>query len=145
MIYLCLVLFLFFCWAFYQNFYSILNLLIILEGIILRIIVFNYSCSLILYARGFIMLLLLTFAACEAALGLSILVRFLRVRRNNQLSNMSSTNWFAKNSCYWEYKVTSYTPKNFYLMKWGFYFRITSYITNFDRFFFINTLYIWYF
>lgn len=136
---------LFFCWSFYRNFYSVLNLLIILEAIILRLIIFNYSCRLTLSHRSYIILLLLTFAACEAALGLSILVRFLRVRRNNILSNINSTNWFAKNSCNWKNKFTSNPFKNLYLMKWWFYFRYTSCITNFNRFFFIYTLHFWYF
>nr|QNV12008.1 NADH dehydrogenase subunit 4L [Galba truncatula] len=70
-----------------------LNLLIILEAMMISLILFNYSCSLTLSCSSYMMLLLLTFAACEAALGLSILVSFLRVRSNNMLSNMNSTNW----------------------------------------------------
>nr|WRQ18381.1 NADH dehydrogenase subunit 4L [Austropeplea brazieri] len=89
---------LFFCFAFFRNFYFILNLLIVLEAMMLSLIMFSFCSNLIFYASGYMMLILLTFAACEAALGLSILVSFLRVRGNNYMSNMISTNWFAKNS-----------------------------------------------
>nr|YP_009660832.1 NADH dehydrogenase subunit 4L [Pseudosuccinea columella]QCT09596.1 NADH dehydrogenase subunit 4L [Pseudosuccinea columella] len=93
MMQLSLLFVLFFCLTFYRNFYYILNLLIILEAMMLSLIIFNYSCSLMLFSSNYTMLILLTFAACEAALGLSILVSFLRVRSNNFLSSMNSTNW----------------------------------------------------
>nr|QNV11813.1 NADH dehydrogenase subunit 4L [Peregriana peregra] len=69
-----------------------LNLLIILEAMMLSLIMFNF-CLNLTFSSEFLMLILLTFAACEAALGLSILVSFLRVRGNNFLSSITSTNW----------------------------------------------------
>lgn len=136
---------LFFCLTFYRNFYYILNLLIILEAIILTLIMFNFCSNLIFFSTRYIILILLTLAACEAALGLSLLVRFLRVRGNNYISNITSTNWFAKNSYCWKYKCFTNPYKNFYLMKWWLNFRVTIRCTNFNRVFFINTLYIRYY
>lgn len=145
MLQLSFVFVLFFCLTFFRNFYYILNLLIILEAIILRLIIFNFCSRIIFFSSGFLILVLLTLAACEAALGLSILVNFLRLRRNNFLGNMSSTNWFAKNSCCWKYKFFTNPYKNFYLMEWRFYFRVIIRSTNFDRVFLIYTLHIRYY
>lgn len=145
MLQLSFVFVLFFCLTFFRNFYYILNLLIILEAIILRLIIFNFCSRIIFFSSGFLILVLLTLAACEAALGLAILVNFLRLRRNNFLGNMSSTNWFAKNSCCWKYKFFTNPYKNFYLMEWGFYFRVIIRGTNFDRVFLIYTLHIRYY
>nr|UKB93161.1 NADH dehydrogenase subunit 4L [Lymnaea stagnalis] len=83
----------FLVWTFYRNYYYILNLLIILEALMLSVILFSYNFNTTLYTSNFMFLLLLTFAACEAALGLSLLVSFLRVRSSNFLSSMGSTNW----------------------------------------------------
>lgn len=135
---------LFFCLTFFRNFYYILNLLIILEAIILSLIMFNF-CLNLTFSREFLILILLTFAACEAALGLSILVRFLRVRGNNFLSRITSTNWFAKNTCCWKDIFFTHPYKYLYLVKWGFYFRDTARYTNFNGVFFINTLYVRYY
>nr|AJJ48393.1 NADH dehydrogenase subunit 4L [Radix sp. MOTU3] len=135
---------LFFCLTFFRNFYYILNLLIILEAMMLSLIMFNFCLNLI-YSSEFLMLILLTFAACEAALGLSILVSFLRVRGNNFLSSITSTNWFAKNTCCWKDIFFTYPDKYLYLVKWGFYSSDTTSYTNFNGFFFINTLYVSYY
>nr|YP_010043019.1 NADH dehydrogenase subunit 4L [Ampullaceana lagotis]QPC56784.1 NADH dehydrogenase subunit 4L [Ampullaceana lagotis] len=136
---------LFFSLTFFRNFYYILNLLIILEAMMLSLIMFNFCSSIIFFSSSFLMLVLLTLAACEAALGLSILVNFLRLRSNNFLGNMNTTNWFAKNSCCWKYKFTTNSYKNFDLMEWGFYFSIIISDTDFNSFFFIYTLYISYY
>lgn len=71
----------------------VLNLLIILEGLILISIVFS------LYFLGCIenktiLILILTFAACEAAIGLSILISFIRIRRNSYIKSLSINSWF---------------------------------------------------
>nr|YP_006665694.1 NADH dehydrogenase subunit 4L [Galba pervia]AEO51214.1 NADH dehydrogenase subunit 4L [Galba pervia] len=136
---------LFFCLTFYRNFYYILNLLIILEAMMLTLIMFNFCSNLIFFSTSYMMLILLTLAASEAALGLSLLVSFLRVRGNNYLLNMTSTNWFAKNSYCWKYNCFTNPYKNFYLMKWWFNFSVTISYTNFNSFFSINTLYISYY
>nr|YP_010121338.1 NADH dehydrogenase subunit 4L [Ceratodoris hiroi]QRC77953.1 NADH dehydrogenase subunit 4L [Ceratodoris hiroi] len=73
----------------------ILILLISLEALMLSLLVFLFSFSLI-YTSGFHMfLILLTFAACEAALGLGLLVSILRVRGNDYVSSVSTLNFYA--------------------------------------------------
>nr|YP_009122504.1 NADH dehydrogenase subunit 4L [Radix auricularia]AJJ48419.1 NADH dehydrogenase subunit 4L [Radix auricularia] len=144
MLQLSFVFVLFFCLTFFRNFYYILNLLIILEAMMLSLIMFNFCSSIIFFSSGFLMLVLLTLAACEAALGLSILVNFLRLRSNNFLGNMSSTNWFAKNSCCSKYKFFTNPYKNFYLVEWSFYFSVIISNTNFDSVFLVYTLYVGY-
>lgn len=70
-------------------------LLIRLEALILRLLVF-YLGFFILHGRIFkFFLALLTLAACEAALGLSILVRVLRVRGNDLVLSFNSLNFYA--------------------------------------------------
>nr|YP_010883660.1 NADH dehydrogenase subunit 4L [Carychium tridentatum]ANC96336.1 NADH dehydrogenase subunit 4L [Carychium tridentatum]WIV81376.1 NADH dehydrogenase subunit 4l [Carychium tridentatum] len=101
MIYFLGVLLCLFSWAFIIQQGHILNLLIILEAMILSILVSYYFCSLILSMSGAMFLMMLTFAACEAAFGLSLLVSFLRLRGNDLIENMTSGNWFAKNSWNW--------------------------------------------
>nr|AJJ48406.1 NADH dehydrogenase subunit 4L [Radix sp. MOTU5] len=110
----------------------------------LSLIMFSF-CSNLIFSSSFLMLILLTFAACEAALGLSILVSFLRVRGNNFLGSMTSTNWFAKNTSCWKNFFFTHSYKNFYLMKWSIYFSFIISYTNFDWVFFIYTLHIWYY
>jgi len=73
----------------------ILILLISLEALILRLLTFIFSFSLI-YRSGFhLFLILLTFAACEAALGLGLLVSVLRVRGNDYVNSISSLNFYV--------------------------------------------------
>lgn len=74
-----------------------LSLLITLEAIMLSILLF--TCGLFsFYSRShtFWFLCLLTLAACEAAIGLSLLVRILRVRGRDQTSFLSTNIFFAK-------------------------------------------------
>nr|ABJ55879.1 NADH dehydrogenase subunit 4L [Sagaminopteron nigropunctatum] len=69
-----------------------LSLLISLEALMLSMLMFIFSflCS---YSDPYWMLVLLTMAACEAALGLSLLVSLLRVR-GNDLSSLMSNNMY---------------------------------------------------
>lgn len=80
----------------------VLNLLIRLEAVILRVLVFYYFVSVAYLGRSHIFLILLTLAACEAAIGLSLLVGLLRVRGNDLVRSLNTTSWFAKNSCCWK-------------------------------------------
>lgn len=72
-----------------------LNLLIRLEAVMLCLLLFSYSISVILGVRSHLFLILLTFAACEAALGLSLLIRILRLRGNDLVVALSSLRFFA--------------------------------------------------
>nr|YP_004934887.1 NADH dehydrogenase subunit 4L [Ovatella vulcani]AEQ93843.1 NADH dehydrogenase subunit 4L [Ovatella vulcani] len=83
----------FFIWTFTQHRSHVLNLLIILEAAMLSVLVFYYLMSVLCSSSGVMFLLLLTFAACEAALGLSLLVSVLRLRGNDLMSSLSSTSW----------------------------------------------------
>lgn len=71
----------------------VLNLLIILEGLILISIVFSFY-FLGCIENKTILILILTFAACEAALGLSMLISFIRIRRNSYIKSLSINSWF---------------------------------------------------
>nr|YP_009498361.1 NADH dehydrogenase subunit 4L [Biomphalaria sudanica]AWK49472.1 NADH dehydrogenase subunit 4L [Biomphalaria sudanica] len=73
----------------------ILNSLIILEGMMLMSMVFMVFSLMSSYESMYMFLMVLTFAACEAAMGLSLLVSFLRLRGNNMLIALVH---FAKNS-----------------------------------------------
>nr|YP_010429299.1 NADH dehydrogenase subunit 4L [Goniobranchus leopardus]USQ67478.1 NADH dehydrogenase subunit 4L [Goniobranchus leopardus] len=71
----------------------ILILLISLEALMLSLLVFLLSFSF-LYGTSFhLFLVLLTFAACEAALGLALLVSILRLRGNDYVMSFSSLNF----------------------------------------------------
>nr|YP_010239427.1 NADH dehydrogenase subunit 4L [Haloa japonica]QTF74797.1 NADH dehydrogenase subunit 4L [Haloa japonica] len=76
----------------------ILSLLISLEALMLSLLLFlfgftsNYSSGL------FWFLVLLTLAACEAALGLSLLVSMLRLRGNDFINTLSSNIFFCVSS-----------------------------------------------
>nr|YP_004935044.1 NADH dehydrogenase subunit 4L [Siphonaria gigas]AEQ93909.1 NADH dehydrogenase subunit 4L [Siphonaria gigas] len=73
-----------------------LSLLIALEGIMLSLLVFTYYVSVtVLGGSSPAFLVLLTYAACEAALGLSLLVSILRLRGNDLVKSFSSVNFFA--------------------------------------------------
>jgi len=70
-----------------------LILLIRLEALMLSLLIFMISFSFI-YSTGFhLFLVLLTFAACEAALGLALLVRLLRIRGNDYVISLTSLNF----------------------------------------------------
>nr|YP_009378963.1 NADH dehydrogenase subunit 4L [Nembrotha kubaryana]ARI43837.1 NADH dehydrogenase subunit 4L [Nembrotha kubaryana] len=71
----------------------ILMVLISLEALMLSLLMFLISFSF-MYSSGFhLFLILLTFAACEAALGLALLVSLLRVRGNDYVLSFSSLNF----------------------------------------------------
>lgn len=71
----------------------VLRVLIRLEGLILRLLLLFFG-RLRLMGRGIhFFLVLLCFAACEAALGLGLLVRILRLRRNDYVSSLRSLNF----------------------------------------------------
>nr|YP_010574748.1 NADH dehydrogenase subunit 4L [Doris odhneri]UZI00319.1 NADH dehydrogenase subunit 4L [Doris odhneri] len=73
----------------------ILILLISLEAMMLSLLTFILSFSFV-YSTGFhFFLILLTFAACEAALGLALLVSILRLRGNDYVTSFSSMNFYA--------------------------------------------------
>ena len=72
-----------------------LRILIRLEALILRLLVILFGCLRLSRINMHFFLLLLTFAACEAALGLSLLVRVLRVRRNDYVYSFSSINFYV--------------------------------------------------
>nr|YP_009462879.1 NADH dehydrogenase subunit 4L [Biomphalaria straminea]AUW35077.1 NADH dehydrogenase subunit 4L [Biomphalaria straminea] len=87
------VCFLIFSYLFNKKY--ILSSLIILEAMMLMSMVFMIFSLNNLYESMYMFLMILTFAACEAALGLSLLVSFLRLRGNNLLKSIVH---FAKNS-----------------------------------------------
>nr|YP_009271539.1 NADH dehydrogenase subunit 4L [Hypselodoris festiva]ANX10019.1 NADH dehydrogenase subunit 4L [Hypselodoris festiva] len=71
----------------------ILALLISLEALMLSLLVFLFSFSMLFGSSFHIFLILLTFAACEAALGLGLLVSLLRVRGNDYVMSLSTLNF----------------------------------------------------
>nr|YP_010833236.1 NADH dehydrogenase subunit 4L [Philine kinglipini]WFG53983.1 NADH dehydrogenase subunit 4L [Philine kinglipini] len=74
-----------------------LSLLITLEAMMLSMLLFTCSFfSLYSSVHSFWFLCLLTLAACEAAMGLSLLVSILRVRGSDQTSFLSMNMFFAK-------------------------------------------------
>nr|YP_010574489.1 NADH dehydrogenase subunit 4L [Onchidium reevesii]ADZ61658.1 NADH dehydrogenase subunit 4L [Onchidium reevesii]UZH97730.1 NADH dehydrogenase subunit 4L [Onchidium reevesii] len=87
------VLLLFFVWAFSRQRFHILSLLVSLEAVMLSVLVFFYSLSLLYSFTSHLFLMLLVFAACEAAFGLSLLVSLLRLRGVDLISSMSSAGW----------------------------------------------------
>nr|ABL09064.1 NADH dehydrogenase subunit 4L [Odontoglaja guamensis] len=66
-----------------------LNLLICLEAMMLSLLVFSFS-VLMNFSETYWFLVLLAFAASEAAIGLSILVSLMRIRGSDLMSIMSS-------------------------------------------------------
>ena len=93
----------------YQN--HTLNLLISLEALMLSLLLFTYSVFMLLGTSAHLFLVLLTFAACEAALGLSLLVSILRIRGNDSIISLRSMIFFAQNtsnkSCRKSFKITN--------------------------------------
>nr|YP_010970161.1 NADH dehydrogenase subunit 4L [Phyllidiella hageni]WNR50672.1 NADH dehydrogenase subunit 4L [Phyllidiella hageni]WNR50685.1 NADH dehydrogenase subunit 4L [Phyllidiella hageni]WNR50698.1 NADH dehydrogenase subunit 4L [Phyllidiella hageni] len=73
----------------------ILILLISLEALMLSLLVFIFSTCLIFNMSYSMFLVLLTFAACEAALGLSLLVSILRLRSNDFVMSFNSMKFYA--------------------------------------------------
>lgn len=130
------------CYSFFFNRFYILNSLIILEMVILLcIIVIVFSLGVIIETK-YLFLIILCFAACEAAIGLSLLVRFIRLRGNNLIRRLALNTFFAKNS--WNSFFTK-TNQYFYLVKWWFNSRCTFNNTDFNWFVFINTLHFRYY
>nr|YP_010837458.1 NADH dehydrogenase subunit 4L [Doto coronata]WGC93423.1 NADH dehydrogenase subunit 4L [Doto coronata] len=75
--------------------FRMLSVLISLEALMLSLLLFLFS---YLSVSGSVMhyfLVLLTFAACEAALGLSLLVSVLRLRGNDYVSSFSSLKFYV--------------------------------------------------
>nr|YP_009628531.1 NADH dehydrogenase subunit 4L [Bullacta caurina]QBX88145.1 NADH dehydrogenase subunit 4L [Bullacta caurina] len=79
--------------ALYQT--HVLSLLISLEALMLSLLFFTFSFLSCYTVSLFWFLVVLTFAACEAALGLSLLVSMLRLRGNDYITTMSSNMFFA--------------------------------------------------
>jgi len=71
----------------YKHFLSIL---LSLEGITIRIFIILFCVSNRISFRGEICLILLTLGACEARLGLSVLVSIVRVKGNDYVFRFSS-------------------------------------------------------
>ena len=74
-----------------------LNLLLRLEAIILSLLVLIYTFSCLRGCPTQSFLVLLTFAACEAALGLSLLVRILRLWGNDYVGSFGSIQFYCIN------------------------------------------------
>nr|YP_010994947.1 NADH dehydrogenase subunit 4L [Polypylis sp. TS-2018]WOZ13955.1 NADH dehydrogenase subunit 4L [Polypylis sp. TS-2018] len=80
-------------YSFLFNSKYILNSLIILEMIMLFSMVFMlFSFNLIMMSK-YMFLVVMTFIACEAALGLSMLISFVRLRGNNMINSLSMNCW----------------------------------------------------
>nr|YP_003495116.1 NADH dehydrogenase subunit 4L [Platevindex mortoni]ADD37171.1 NADH dehydrogenase subunit 4L [Platevindex mortoni]UZH97743.1 NADH dehydrogenase subunit 4L [Platevindex mortoni] len=93
LVYVSTVLLLFFVWTFSRQRYHILSLLVCLEAVMLSVLVFFYSLSLLYSFSSHLFLMLLVFAACEAAFGLSLLISLLRLRGVDLINAMSSAGW----------------------------------------------------
>nr|UBU97371.1 NADH dehydrogenase subunit 4L [Asteronotus hepaticus] len=72
-----------------------LILLISLEALMLSLLTFMFSFILMYSSSYHLFLVLLTFAACEASLGLALLVSILRLRSNDFVTSFSSMNFYA--------------------------------------------------
>nr|WBV77014.1 NADH dehydrogenase subunit 4L [Phestilla sp. CUS-2023] len=72
-----------------------LSILISLEGLMLSLLMFLFGSLIFLGQSSFYFLILLTFAACEAALGLSLLVSVLRLRGNDYINTFSSLKFYV--------------------------------------------------
>nr|YP_010415435.1 NADH dehydrogenase subunit 4L [Elysia atroviridis]USC52126.1 NADH dehydrogenase subunit 4L [Elysia atroviridis] len=67
-----------------------LNILLSLEAIMLSLLVVLYTFNSFNGSPSYSFLVLLTFAACEAALGLSLLVSMLRLWGNDYINSLGS-------------------------------------------------------
>nr|QLY89843.1 NADH dehydrogenase subunit 4L [Bathyomphalus contortus] len=79
--------------TFVKNSKYILNSLIILEAIMLFSMVFMIVSLSWILESNYMFIMLMTFMACEAALGLSLLVTFVRLRGNNLINSLSINCW----------------------------------------------------
>nr|YP_010273929.1 NADH dehydrogenase subunit 4L [Bulinus truncatus]QYJ56632.1 NADH dehydrogenase subunit 4L [Bulinus truncatus] len=84
------------CYLFFFNNSYILSSLIILEMIMLLSMVFMIFSLGVIMESKYLFLLVLTFSACEASMGLSLLVSFMRLRGNNLMMSLSLNSWYAK-------------------------------------------------
>nr|YP_009408801.1 NADH dehydrogenase subunit 4L [Deroceras reticulatum]ASL05736.1 NADH dehydrogenase subunit 4L [Deroceras reticulatum] len=82
--------------AFIFNSAHIMALLLLLESMMLILMCYFFFILIELGSDPFMFLLMLTLGACEAALGLSVLVSLMRFHGNDQLSSVLSVKWFAK-------------------------------------------------
>nr|YP_009349232.1 NADH dehydrogenase subunit 4L [Sakuraeolis japonica]APZ75717.1 NADH dehydrogenase subunit 4L [Sakuraeolis japonica] len=71
----------------------VLSVLISLEGLMLSLLLLFFSSLTLMGTSKHFFLVLLTFAACEAALGLSLLVSVIRLRSNDYVASLSSLNF----------------------------------------------------
>nr|WRW10868.1 NADH dehydrogenase subunit 4L [Melampus sincaporensis] len=71
----------------------VLSMLISLEGAMLSLLSYYYFFSAGVLSSSSLFLLLLTFAACEAALGLSVLVSFMRLHGSDLVGAFSTAKW----------------------------------------------------
>nr|YP_001816803.1 NADH dehydrogenase subunit 4L [Elysia chlorotica]ACB70182.1 NADH dehydrogenase subunit 4L [Elysia chlorotica] len=74
-----------------------LNILLSLEAIMLSLLVILYSFNSFSGEATYSFLILLTFAACEAALGLSLLVSMLRLWGNDYVNSLGSMKFYCMN------------------------------------------------
>nr|YP_009408654.1 NADH dehydrogenase subunit 4L [Elysia cornigera]ANP26521.1 NADH dehydrogenase subunit 4L [Elysia cornigera] len=74
-----------------------LNILLSLEAVMLSILIILYTYSSFSGAPSFSFLVLLTFAACEAALGLSLMVSMLRLWGNDYINSLGSMKFYCMN------------------------------------------------
>nr|YP_009136669.1 NADH dehydrogenase subunit 4L [Melibe leonina]AKE07274.1 NADH dehydrogenase subunit 4L [Melibe leonina] len=73
----------------------LLSVLISLEALMLCLLGLLFGTLTYLGESMHYFLILLTFAACEAALGLSLLVSILRLRSNDYVSSFSSLKYYV--------------------------------------------------
>lgn len=81
--------------SFVFNKSHIIVLLLILECIILILLVYLFFILIEITSNPNIFLLILSFRACEAALGLSILVSLMRYYGNDSINTIIRLKWFA--------------------------------------------------
>nr|QXX99479.1 NADH dehydrogenase subunit 4L [Laevapex fuscus] len=92
MLYISFLFMVFFIYTYFLNKKYVLNLMIVLEGMMLMSIIFCFFSLMLMEEKNFLMLFL-TFAACEAAMGLSLLVSFMRWRSNSLMKSISLNSW----------------------------------------------------
>nr|UKT66240.1 NADH dehydrogenase subunit 4L [Haplotrema minimum] len=121
----------------------IISVLILLENMVLIMLLYYYFyCSSLLNSFSFL-LIIMCLMACEAALGLSMLISMMRLYGNDFLSSMMNLVWFAKNSWDGIFIKSSKPIKDFYLMKWSINFSFYISYTNYYSVIIVFTLYSW--
>nr|YP_009773435.1 NADH dehydrogenase subunit 4L [Acanthochitona avicula]QIZ12684.1 NADH dehydrogenase subunit 4L [Acanthochitona avicula] len=71
----------------------ILNALIILEILMVSIFLILISLAAALHNEGLMIFIILTLAACEASMGLAMLVILIRTHGNDYMTSISSNKW----------------------------------------------------